>query len=1198
MRIAHKIAAGVVGAATMLTFALPAATAGAAETQTITLNPWYQSDTFKGWGTSLAWYANATGHYALSDNAQAKQLADDFYDLLFSKDGLDLQTVRYNIGGGNASDTTDYLRPGAAVEGWWKANPEGDGHSDTLYGGTSTTYANKDAMLKAWNPDDEDSYDYVNADLSQRWWLQKLQDNKQVKNWEFFSNSAPYFMTNSGYVSGHWKGSTDDQLAGDGTEAADSDTNATVKFAKYLAHVTKYLKDTYGITPDTIEPLNEPNDCTNCWITQGSASNPSARQEGMSVKSSQQAHLIKALREALDAEGLTATEDGKQLVSAMDASNSLNFQREISGSIDNGNGYLKNASDWDTELGQFNTHGYGDQTYAQWIRDFAKAYGKPLMMSEFEGDLGSGGFDPYSFDRALNFAAQVNTQMRNYEPNSWVLWQPVEDYYNMEQDKAHGGENLNWGSIYIDFDCQVYTKQNGESVFASKRRVENLYGGVTDGKVSNDVPACTTQTNSKFNVFKNYTHFIQAGDHVIATDSNDATAAVRPSDKSLRLVVSNTSASDRATTVNLAGFGTIADDAVAKTYATTAAAKSVTVTVPAKSVTTIVVTGVSGVSETTTQIADGSSHPLLDKSGTRALTVADDGSLTLQQRSEDAADQQTFTFTQVPAAATRPSDRAYVISTKDGKVLTATGDDPTSGDAAAVTLADETLDKAKSDPAAIWILNSEDGQTFGLLNKKTVKTLDLDGAKAVAKRSTSAGSQAWRVNDVPEDSNCPAVKTPWASVTLGNDAGKVCQTSTTAKDYGFTITDGANGGAWTNKNEYTTVYRADALKAGDSLTATVSGFEAGGNSDARAGIVVRNDLSANGQNSAKGYAFLLLSKNGLFWQNDTDGNGYIDWEEGNKNTAFTSATVTGGTPVTIRVIRVDADTLEGFYQDADGKFVSVGTVDVKGAEDALDTGVVTEANNSKSGAVMTYTGVDLSSDETPVTPPADTTAPVFAGVDDVTVDYGADFDPLAGVTATDDVDGDVTKDIKVEGTVDTKTAGEYTLTYTVADKAGNTAKATRKVTVKEQQPEPQPVDKTQLNQAIAAAEGYKESDYTAESWSAFAEALKTAKKVSADESASAEQVKTVLQALKDAEGKLVKAEPEQPGKPGDNGKPTTPTVPTTPTNPKVDVTVSDNAGKQPGLSKTGASVAAFVAVAAALAAAAGVALAVRRRNAR
>ncbi|WP_239519338.1 immunoglobulin-like domain-containing protein [Bifidobacterium ramosum] len=82
------------------------------------------------------------------------------------------------------------------------------------------------------------------------------------------------------------------------------------------------------------------------------------------------------------------------------------------------------------------------------------------------------------------------------------------------------------------------------------------------------------------------------------------------------------------------------------------------------------------------------------------------------------------------------------------------------------------------------------------------------------------------------------------------------------------------------------------------------------------------------------------------------------------------------------------------------------------------------------------------------TTPADKTAPIFSGVKDGTVEYGAKFDPKSGVTATDDTDGDVTANIIVTGTVNTSKSGTYTLTYTVTDKAGNKAAQTRRITVK------------------------------------------------------------------------------------------------------------------------------------------------------
>lgn len=79
----------------------------------------------------------------------------------------------------------------------------------------------------------------------------------------------------------------------------------------------------------------------------------------------------------------------------------------------------------------------------------------------------------------------------------------------------------------------------------------------------------------------------------------------------------------------------------------------------------------------------------------------------------------------------------------------------------------------------------------------------------------------------------------------------------------------------------------------------------------------------------------------------------------------------------------------------------------------------------------------------------DTTAPVIELRGDAhSFAYlGADWKDK-GVTATDDVDGDVTSSVTVSGTVDTSAAGDYTITYTVTDQTGNTATAERTVTVK------------------------------------------------------------------------------------------------------------------------------------------------------
>jgi hypothetical protein len=85
-----------------------------------------------------------------------------------------------------------------------------------------------------------------------------------------------------------------------------------------------------------------------------------------------------------------------------------------------------------------------------------------------------------------------------------------------------------------------------------------------------------------------------------------------------------------------------------------------------------------------------------------------------------------------------------------------------------------------------------------------------------------------------------------------------------------------------------------------------------------------------------------------------------------------------------------------------------------------------------------------------VTLAADATKPVLKVPADGSVIVGAEFDPRTGVTATDDGgDGDLMAAIAVQGKVDTSKTGTYALTYSVTDEAGNTATATRTVTVVE-----------------------------------------------------------------------------------------------------------------------------------------------------
>ncbi|MBN2605509.1 MAG: DUF5011 domain-containing protein, partial [Bacilli bacterium] len=79
----------------------------------------------------------------------------------------------------------------------------------------------------------------------------------------------------------------------------------------------------------------------------------------------------------------------------------------------------------------------------------------------------------------------------------------------------------------------------------------------------------------------------------------------------------------------------------------------------------------------------------------------------------------------------------------------------------------------------------------------------------------------------------------------------------------------------------------------------------------------------------------------------------------------------------------------------------------------------------------------------------DTVNPVISGTLNINYTIGDETpDYLAGITATDDIDGNLTSDITVDSSlVDLTTEGTYTVTYTVSDEAGNETEVSIEVIV-------------------------------------------------------------------------------------------------------------------------------------------------------
>ncbi|MEU9337642.1 glycoside hydrolase [Streptomyces sp. NPDC048290] len=637
------------------------ARAEAVASVTVRPDPSYRQEPFQGWGTSLVWFANATGDYP-------PQIRERLARLLFGDEGLALNIARYDIGGGNAPDVRDYLRPGGAVEGWWKA-PAGTTREDTDWWSADDP--------ADWNPD---------ADATQRWWVDRIKAD--IDHWETFSNSPPWFMTESGYVSGGFDAGAD-QLRADAVD----------DFAAYVAGATRRLERAHGIRVDTVDPFNEPD--TTYWSTWlGPDGEPvGGRQEGAHMGPALQERVLRALEPALREAGTGAG------ISAMDETNPDLFAA-------NWNAYTPQAR---ALVDRLNVHTYGTGRRTT-VRDQAKAADRPLWMSEVEGDWGDG--QSFTDMRpGLGLARHIVDDLRELEPRGWVFWQPVEDYDNMKPggESPRGG---NWGSIQVPFDCTA----------------------------QDTLETCPVRTNTKFDTARNFTHFIRPGDRLVAVDDRSSAAAVGADGRGASVVHVNDGDTPSAVTVDLSKFRTVARGATLTPVVTSAdgalrrhapvpvRGRSATFTVPARSVTSFAVSGVSGVAADAPALRQGHSYTLTGVASGRPLTVGGDGrGLVLggaarewrlsAVRGDDGV-RRRYVFTD-PAAGTR-------LAVRDGVPVV----EPDTG---------------PRDAGAEWLASTTGDGTFTLISAATGRLLEVggeathEGAAVTVWPPNSGAHQRWTV---------------------------------------------------------------------------------------------------------------------------------------------------------------------------------------------------------------------------------------------------------------------------------------------------------------------------------------------------------------------------------------------------------------------------------------------------------------------
>jgi O-glycosyl hydrolase len=595
-QIAKRIA--TCGSATALTLSLlaPAApkTFAAEETQsntiteTVKLDPSYQQAPFNGWGTALVWFANVTGGWP-------DEVKNQLADALYGKDGLNFNIARYNIGGGDSPETTPYMRLGGAVPGYWNRPAEFGPPNGNTEGWTEPN--------NWWDPNNPDHWNW-HADANQRWWLTAAK-SRGADTFEAFSNSAPYFMTQSGYVSGNWNSNNDNLKP-------DQYTN----FASYLTEVVDHLQQETGIQFKTLSPVNEPN--TNYWGAKG-------RQEGSHWAPASQAKIIDEVKKQLTEKGL------ETVVSAMDETNPSTFRKD----------WDAYNTDTRNNIGQLNVHTYGTGERIG-ARDIAKAAGKRLWMSEV--DLSVGGQNHEDIMPGLAISERIQADIQQLEPEAWVLWQAVEDEVNMRPEN----ENGNWGLMQVDFaadDFSNFKIYKNKKYYAVGNYSKFIRPGdqFINSNNKNTLAAINSKDDSAVIVYTNSSTESKAVDFDFSGfETVNETATATP-------------------------YTTSATDNLQEKEDIKVKGEKLAAVVPAQSITTFVVSGVSGVDKDAGFLNNQDKYKISNQNSGKVLDITQDGKIVQKTYDRDKAAQQ-WSIQKVTNGYSS-KELYKIVDTNSGKVI-------------------------------------------------------------------------------------------------------------------------------------------------------------------------------------------------------------------------------------------------------------------------------------------------------------------------------------------------------------------------------------------------------------------------------------------------------------------------------------------------------------------------------------------------
>ena len=344
---------------------------------------------FEGWGTSLCWWAHRVGY--------SPELTAKSAELFFSEKGLNLNIMRYNIGGGDDPTHKHITRTDSIIPGWLNY----DKNKNEYY------------------------YDYE-ADSNQLNVLKSAYKSAGKDALvEVFSNSPPYFMTKSGCTSGNTD-PNDNNLKDDCYEA----------FAEYIANVTEYINNKLNIDVYCVSPMNEPD--TDYW------GEFSPKQEGCHYDPGEsQNKIIIETAKAIKSKGLNHI----KIVASDETSTDKQLEE-----------YHLYTDEVKEVLDRINAHTYGTERQEELGQLMLKEKVNIWMSETDWSDVA--GEDAGQMGAALWFSKKIISDINALSPSAWVIWLVIDHHRSKDgfMGNVDSGfpstDNGYWGVAFADHDTK------------------------------------------------------------------------------------------------------------------------------------------------------------------------------------------------------------------------------------------------------------------------------------------------------------------------------------------------------------------------------------------------------------------------------------------------------------------------------------------------------------------------------------------------------------------------------------------------------------------------------------------------------------------------------------------------------------------------------------------------------------------------